>query len=61
MAIVPDTCKVILPTAPQRAVTLNNGMVMNSWYDIKTLNRPANLTLEDNLKNYSQEEILESV
>lgn len=36
-------------------------MVMNSWYDIKTLNRPKNLTLEDNLKNYSQEEILDSV
>lgn len=33
---LPDT-NVLLLTAPQRAVTLNGGMVMNSWYDIKTL------------------------
>mmetsp|Transcript_22617 Transcript_22617/g.16035 ORF Transcript_22617/g.16035 Transcript_22617/m.16035 type:complete len:159 (+) Transcript_22617:382-858(+) len=61
MDIVPETCKVILPTAPQRPVTLNNGHVMTSWYDIKTVDRPKNLTLEDNRTNYSQEEILESV
>ena len=35
--LVPDNCKVILPTAPERAVTCNNGMMMNSWYDIKDL------------------------
>ena len=26
--------KFILPTAPSSPVTLNGGMVMNSWYDI---------------------------
>ena len=26
--------RVILPTAPKRAVTLNNGYMMNSWFDI---------------------------
>ena len=36
-SFVPSTCKVILPTAPIRAVTLNQGMKMNSWYDITTL------------------------
>jgi lysophospholipase-2 len=29
--------KFILPTAPSQPVTLNGGMVMNSWYDIKGL------------------------
>jgi len=31
--------KFILPTAPQRPVTLNNNMVMNSWFDILDLQR----------------------
>jgi len=26
--------KVVLPTAPKRGVTLNNGYHMNSWFDI---------------------------
>ena len=26
--------RVVLPHAPQRAVTINNGMVMRAWYDI---------------------------
>jgi hypothetical protein len=29
------TLKVILPTAPSQPVTLNGGMLMPSWYDIK--------------------------
>lgn len=33
----PPHVKVILLTAPERAVTLNNGMRMNSWYDIYSL------------------------
>ena len=32
--MVPETCKVILPTAPVQAVTCNGGMHMTSWYDI---------------------------
>ena len=31
---LPKGCKVILPTAPIRSVTLNGGMKMTSWYDI---------------------------
>ena len=55
--IAPATCKVILPTAPERAVTLNGGMKMTSWYDIVSLDRPKNMTIEQNEANYSQEEI----
>ena len=35
--MVPPTCKVVLPTAPIRPVTINNGMEMTSWYDIMDL------------------------
>lgn len=41
--MVPPTCKVILPTAPIRAVTCNGGMRMTSWYDITSLERPATM------------------
>ncbi len=37
--LVPASCRVILPTAPEREVTCNGGMVMNSWYDIMSLSR----------------------
>jgi phospholipase/carboxylesterase len=29
--------RVVLPHAPRRAVTINNGMVMRAWYDILTM------------------------
>jgi predicted esterase len=32
--VVPDSARVILLTAPETPVTVNNGAVMNSWYDI---------------------------
>jgi predicted esterase len=35
IALVPNNCKVLLLNAPERAVTMNGGMVMTSWYDIK--------------------------
>ena len=34
--VVPRSCKVILPTAPVKPVSCNNGMKMTSWYDVKT-------------------------
>ena len=37
-SIVPANCKIILPTAPKRQVTINNGEIMTSWYDIKGRN-----------------------
>jgi predicted esterase len=36
---IPSRMKVILLTAPMQPVTLNGGMIMNSWYDIKSLKR----------------------
>lgn len=31
---VPQNCRVILPTAPNVPVTMNNEFKMNSWFDI---------------------------
>ena len=60
--IVPASCKVIIPTAPMRAVTCNGGMVMTSWYDINSLDRSHHtMSRDDHLKNYSQKEIRESI
>lgn len=36
---IPNRMKVVLLTAPNAAVTVNGGMVMNSWYDIKSFSR----------------------
>jgi predicted esterase len=38
--------KFILPTAPSSPVTLNGGMVMNSWYDIVGLDDRASETCD---------------
>ena len=36
---IPDELgvKFIFPHAPNRAVTINNGMLMRAWYDIKSM------------------------
>lgn len=34
----PPTMKIVLLTAPVRAVTVNMGMKMNSWFDFKDFN-----------------------
>lgn len=47
--VVPNIAKVVLMTAPVRAVTLNNGMEMTSWYDIlslETLGASKNIDME---------------
>ena len=54
--IAPTNCKVILPTATPRAVSVNNGMKMNSWFDIRFT--PPGAKVEE---KYSQEEVKESV
>lgn len=59
--MVPATCKVVLPTAPVRAVTCNGGHRMTSWYDIKSLDRPASMSKDDMRQLMSQEEIRDSV
>eukprot|EP01016_Furgasonia_blochmanni_P050293 TRINITY_DN7753_c0_g1_i5.p2 TRINITY_DN7753_c0_g1~~TRINITY_DN7753_c0_g1_i5.p2 ORF type:complete len:245 (-),score=51.27 TRINITY_DN7753_c0_g1_i5:1700-2374(-) len=56
---LPSTVKVVLLTAPLRAVTINRGYRMNSWYDIKAMERDE--ATEANFDNYvSVKEVLES-
>lgn len=44
----PDNFKIRLLTAPEAPVTINMGMVCNSWYDILTLDRSeSSLNWED--------------
>ncbi len=52
---VPDNCKVLLLTAPERPVTLNGGIVMNSWYDILSLRGDNLKSLDDLYSKYSQD------
>lgn len=41
--------KFILPTAPRQPVTLNGGMRMNAWYDIKSLSSEDGATCVDGI------------
>ncbi|OMJ82661.1 hypothetical protein SteCoe_16584 [Stentor coeruleus] len=47
--LLPD-CKVVLPTAPSSPVTVNNGMVMNSWYDFITIDDEYHHSLENSVE-----------
>ena len=58
--LTPKSCKVILPTAPSKPVSLNNGHVMNSWFDIYSMNLPSNPTLDQMRKEFNQNELNES-
>jgi phospholipase/carboxylesterase len=53
-----DICKVRLLTAPERPVTLNGGMSMNSWYDILSLRGDHITSLDDLFSKYSKEELM---
>ena len=58
--VVPATCKVVLPTAPRKPVSCNNGYVMNSWFDIYNLSGTPE-SLEEIRKEYSQDDLKESI
>lgn len=60
-SFVPPTCKVVLPTAPIRAVTCNGGARMTSWYDIKRLDKDPSMSMEESRQMMSQTEIRDSV
>ena len=60
-SFTPPSCKVVLLTAPERPVTLNGGMMMNSWYDIYSLRGDHIKSLDDLYSKYSREEMMESV
>jgi phospholipase/carboxylesterase len=54
---VPEDMKVILLTAPQAAVTVNGGMRMNSWYDIKSFERKEGDISQTDVENNSKKVI----
>jgi len=47
---LPDV-RFIFPQAPESPVTLNGGMVMPSWYDIRTLEEAPNRESEEDIRN----------
>jgi len=58
--VVPPTCRVVLPTAPKKPVSCNNGYVMNSWFDIYNLDGKTPSSVEEIRKEYSQNDLNES-
>ena len=58
--LVPPTCRVVLPTAPRKPVSCNNGYVMNSWFDIFNLNGKTPDTMEEIWKEYNQQDLKDS-
>ena len=62
---LPAGCKVILPTATKKPVTLNGGLSMSSWFDIKSSDSIFNqnrveITADYLKTHFSQDEITES-
>ena len=66
-----ETTKVILPTAPRKPVSCNNGYVMTSWFDIFSIGENEDESPNyDGLKDpeilkkarseYSQKDLIES-
>ncbi|MCJ8297667.1 MAG: dienelactone hydrolase family protein [Pseudomonadales bacterium] len=53
---LPDSIKIrfVFPSAPVRAVTINNGLEMRSWYDIKAM-LPKRVTDEQQLQESVQQ------
>ena len=43
---IPETMKVILPTAPLSSVTLNNDQEMRSWFNIKNFKSEEDISKE---------------
>ena len=48
-----DTFRIVLPTAPRKPVTCNNGYVMNSWFDIYNIDGKEPDSLEEIRQEYS--------
>ena len=48
---IPETMKVILPTAPLSSVTLNNDQEMRSWFNIKNFKSEEDISKEEFLNN----------
>ena len=61
LAVAPESCRIVMPTAPVKPVTCNRGRLLNSWFDIISLHRPPEKPLEEILPLHSQEDIRETV
>ena len=61
LAIVPKTCRVIIPTAPERPVTCNRGKILTSWYDIITLRRPPEMPFDEMMALHNQDHMRQTV
>ena len=53
--------KVVLPTAPKRGVTLNNGYHMNSWFDIFASDEKITQQVISKIQNEEPNEALKLV
>ena len=49
-SIRPDFLKIVCPTAPSIPVTLNMGMRMPAWYDIRTLDKTDDPSQREDIK-----------
>ena len=49
-SIRPDFLKIVCPTAPSIPVTLNMGMRMPAWYDIRTLDKTDDPSEREDIK-----------
>lgn len=61
---LPDTCRIVLVTAPEREMTSHDGKKMNSWFDIKSLkDMPNEETFTQNYlrDNFDQAQLRQSV
>ena len=56
MKVIPENCKVIMPTAPLRQVTGLEGKTVHSWFNFYTWNTEYP-SLEEFYANYNQEDI----
>jgi phospholipase/carboxylesterase len=48
--IVPYNIRCIIPNAPNRPVTMNGGMVMPAWFDMRTIGDRSTFSTEDLLQ-----------
>jgi hypothetical protein len=60
---LPDGCKIVLPMAPSRRVTVNGGSESNTWFDCRQWGVPeTDAQIPEFLEaSYNQKHIQESI
>ena len=56
--MAPDNCRVVLPKAPTRAVSVNRGQEMNAWCDVYKTYKETDLKAP--YSNFDQSTLLDS-